>query len=163
RAKTGEVIWTWPPASSSNDSPKPPPNAQGGRGSLASPASHITTQNRGDSSGLPDPQGVLVADGKVIFGLSDARVVAVEEKTGKVLWTEQMGEPPPLSGQSVSSAPTYAGGLVFTGMSGGDWALRGKAVALDIKTGRKVWEFYVIPAPGEPGSETWQRDNDEWK
>ena len=59
-------------------------------------------------------------------------------------------------------APTYASGLVFVGLNA-DRGFRGQAVALDAKTGRQVWKFYVVPGPGEPGHETWPKDNDSWK
>ena len=44
-----------------------------------------------------------------------------------------------------------------------DRGFRGQAVALDARTGRQVWKFYVVPGPGEPGHETWPKDSDSWK
>ena len=60
-----------------------------------------------------------------------------------------------------SGAPLYVNGLVSIGLSA-DNGFRGQVVAVDAKTGREAWRFFVVPAPGEPGSETWPKNN-AWK
>ena len=141
-ARTGKRVWSWRPDS---------------RKAL----DLIAVLKSG--FGQPNYQGVAVAEGKVFAGLMDGHVVALDEKTGAVLWTRQVGEESPQRGQAVSAAPTYADGVVFAGLSNGDFGLRGRVVALDAKTGRELWHFFSIPAPGEPGSETWPRNSEIWK
>ena len=119
-------------------------------------------------------KGVAVAEGKVFYGTADAHIVALDEKTGQQLWSAPIGDNLPvrkdspssaltLTGQYISGAPAYGGGLVISGMSNGDWGVRGRVVALDAKTGKKVWEFFAVPGPGEFGHDTWPADNEQWK
>jgi quinohemoprotein ethanol dehydrogenase len=106
-------------------------------------------------------RGVAVGDGKVFVGRLDAQVIALDQRTGKVLWTNQVEDP--LKGYSIVAAPLYYDGMVIFGMGGGDMGIRGSVKALDAKTGKLLWTFHTIPAPGEPGSETWPSNNDFYK
>jgi quinohemoprotein ethanol dehydrogenase len=126
-------------------------------------------------------KGVAVGGGMLFYGTADAHVVALNEKTGQPLWSVPMGDSLPVkgsdnpsaalttTGEYVSGAPTYAngpghsGGLVIVGMSDGDHGVRCRFVAFDAKTGKKIWEFFAIPGPGEKGHETWPQGNDDWK
>jgi alcohol dehydrogenase (cytochrome c) len=120
-------------------------------------------------------KGVATGDGLVFYGTADAHIVAVDAKTGKQAWSTLIGDPGlkhgdgegigalTLTGQYISGAPTYVNGLVISGMSNGDFGVRGRVVALDAKTGKQVWRFDTIPGPGEIGHGTWPQDNDEWK
>src|SRR5262249_55734796 len=65
------------------------------------------------------------------------------------------------SGYSATNAPLVVKDKVITGMTGGEYGVRGFIDAYDAQTGRRAWRFYTIPAPGEPGSETWPK-NDSW-
>jgi quinohemoprotein ethanol dehydrogenase len=112
---------------------------------------------------LPSASGVGLGDGMVFAGLTGGEVTAFSQKTGKPVWTTQIGDSPPPKGQGVSGVPVYWNGTVFAGLANGDFGLRGRVVALDAKTGRKMWEFFTVPGPGEAGHETWQQDNDVWK
>ena len=82
---------------------------------------------------------------------------AFSQDTGEFVWATQIGYDPPRKGQAVSGAPIYVDGKVFTGLANGDWAFRGKVVALDANTGDVLWDFWTIPGPGEPGSENLQQ------
>ena len=106
-------------------------------------------------------RGVAIGEGKVFAGRLDAQVVALDQKTGKVLWTNQVEDP--LKGYSIVGAPLYYDGMVIVGMGGGDMGVRASLKALDARTGKLRWTFYTIPAPGEFGSDTWPADNDFWK
>ena len=106
-------------------------------------------------------RGVAVGDGKVFVGRLDAQLVALDQRTGKVLWTNQVEDP--LKGYSIVGSPLYYAGMVIFGMGGGDMGIRGSVKALDAKTGKLRWTFHTIPAPGEFGSETWPSVNDFWK
>jgi quinohemoprotein ethanol dehydrogenase len=106
-------------------------------------------------------RGVAIGDGKVFVGRLDAQLVALDQQTGKVLWTRQVEDP--LKGYSIVGAPLYYDGMVIFGMAGGDMGIRGSLKALDARTGQPRWTFYTIPAPGEFGSDTWPSTNDFWK
>ena len=62
----------------------------------------------------------------------------------------------------MSLAPLVADGKVMVGASGGELGVRGFVAAYDAETGKQVWKTYTVPAPGEPGSETWPK-GDQWK
>jgi alcohol dehydrogenase (cytochrome c) len=106
-------------------------------------------------------RGVALGDGKVFLGRLDAQLVALDQRTGKVLWTTQAEDP--LHGYSIVGSPLYYDGMVIVGIAGGDMGIRGSLKAFDARTGKPRWTFYTIPAPGEFGSDTWPADNDFWK
>jgi quinohemoprotein ethanol dehydrogenase len=103
-------------------------------------------------------RGVGMGDGKIYVGQLDAKVVALDQKTGKVVWSIQ-GEDPK-KGYSIVSAPLYYDGMVITGYGGSDMGIRGRVKAYSAKNGKLLWTFYTIPAPGEFGADSWQADND---
>src|SRR5437870_4312289 len=105
-----------------------------------------------------DNRGVASGDGKIFSGHLDGSFVALDQKTGKVAWRTQLEDYH--DGFSITGAPRYFDGLVYTGMSGAENGVRGRVYALDAKTGREVWRFYTIPAPGEIGGDTWPSPND---
>lgn len=143
-AKTGDTLWTWP-------------NQRDAASSSRSPMESIAGE------ALPNLAGAAVGDGMVFIGLRDGRVAALRQSSGELVWAERIGESPRLKGETVSTAPTYARGMVFAGLANGDWAMRGRVVALDAKTGRKLWTFFTVPGPGEFGHDTWPKDSDIWK
>ena len=91
----------------------------------------------------------------------DAKLVALDQRTGKVVWSIQAEDPK--LGFSITSAPLYYDGMVITGFAGGDLGTRGRVKAFDAKTGKLEWTFYTVPGPGEIGHETWPQDSDVWK
>ena len=66
-------------------------------------------------------------------------------------------------GYSITAAPLYYDGLVYTGFAGGERGIRGRVKAFDARDGKLVWTFYTIPGPGEVGHDTWPKDNEIWK
>lgn len=112
-------------------------------------------------AGSPAREGVAVGEGLVFVGLSDSNLIALREKTGELVWKHSLIDPAGSNTGGPSGAPLYADGLVSIGTNG-DNGNRGQIVALDAKSGQETWRFFVIPAPGEPGSETWPK-NDSWK
>jgi quinohemoprotein ethanol dehydrogenase len=106
-------------------------------------------------------RGVAIGEGKVFIGQADARLVALDQRTGKEAWSIQAEDP--LKGYSLVSAPLYYDGMIIIGFAGGDMGVRGRIKAYDARTGKLRWTFYTIPGPGEPGHETWPQDNDAWK
>ena len=98
-------------------------------------------------------RGIALYGDRVFAGTADAAVVALDAVTGEVVWDRRIADP--AAGHSISMAPLAADGKVMVGVSGGGSGIRGFVVALDAGTGREVWKTYTVPAPGEPGSETW--------
>lgn len=102
----------------------------------------------------PVNRGVAYANGKVFRGTGDARLVAMDATTGELLWTNTVGDPD--IGEYISGAPIAWNGLIFTGIAGSEFGIKGRIMAFDAATGREVWRFNTVPVDGEPGSETWQ-------
>jgi alcohol dehydrogenase (cytochrome c) len=105
-------------------------------------------------------RGVALSGDKVFFAAAEAVLVALDARTGQEVWTAKVAEN--RAGYYMSLAPLVVGGKVLVGTSGGDIKIRGFVAAYDIDTGKEVWRTYTIPAPGEPGSETWA-PGDQWK
>src|SRR5690606_35199648 len=66
-------------------------------------------------------------------------------------------------GYTITSAPLYYNGMVYTGIAGGEYGIRGFVAAYDSEKGEELWKSYTIPGPGEVGHDTWPQDNDAWK
>ncbi|SEQ89032.1 alcohol dehydrogenase (cytochrome c) [Virgibacillus subterraneus] len=105
-------------------------------------------------------RGVALGDGKVFIGLLDARLVALDQKTGEVLWETVVDEWE--KGYTITSAPLFYDGKVYTGIAGGEYGIRGYVAAYDADIGRQVWRTYTLPEPGAKGSETWPEDSENW-
>ena len=105
-------------------------------------------------------RGVALYGDKVFFAAGEAVLVALNAKTGQEVWTARVADNK--SGYYMSVAPLIAGGNVLVGTSGGEMGIRGFVAAYDAETGKEVWRTYTVPAPGEPGSETWPK-GDQWK
>ena len=130
--ESGRILWTY----------HGHPNPQGG-----SPLGHAS-------------RGVALGEGKVFVGHTDARLAALDQRTGKVIWSiaaERWQD-----GFAITAAPLYYAGLVIVGFNGGEMGTRGRLKAYDAKTGELRWVFYTVPAPGEPGHETWPQDSEAW-
>jgi alcohol dehydrogenase (cytochrome c) len=107
----------------------------------------------------PSNRGVALLDNTVFVGTLDARLVALDAVSGAVRWQAQVADNK--QGYGITSAPLALDGKVVIGISGGEAGIRGFLDAYDAKTGARAWRFYTIPAPGEPGHETW--GGDSWK
>jgi alcohol dehydrogenase (cytochrome c) len=108
-----------------------------------------------------ESRGVALGDGKVYLGKIDGSLVALDQKTGKQVWKTQVGRWQ--DGYTITSAPLYYDGMVITGISGGEFGIRGRLTAFDAKTGKEKWRFYTIPGPGEVGHDSWPASGDAWK
>jgi quinohemoprotein ethanol dehydrogenase len=112
--------------------------------------------------GSPAREGVAVGGGLVFAGLSDSSLIALREQTGELVWRVSLTAPSGEPTGAPSGAPLYADGLVSIGTNA-DYGYRGQIVAVDAKTGKEAWRFFVIPSPGEPGFDTWPKNNNAWK
>ena len=106
-------------------------------------------------------RGIGIGEGLLFAGLRDSTVIAVSQRTGAIVWSHP--REPGIPAQGISTAPAYGNGVVVAVVSGGDNFARGRAFGLDAKTGAHLWNFEVVPGPGEPGHETWPQDSDIWK
>ena len=130
-AATGKTIWTY--------SHKPDPAARNCCGKLT--------------------RGLAVLDGKLFLAAFDARMIAIDAKTGKELWNTEAADPK--QGYAFTHAPLVVKDKVIAGTAGGEYGVRGWIAAWDVNTGKEVWRFNTVPGPGEPGNETWSGDS--WK
>jgi alcohol dehydrogenase (cytochrome c) len=97
---------------------------------------------------------VVLYDGKVYHALADGRVVALDARTGKEVWSTQVGNID--LGEGFTTGPIFAEGKIIVGPSGADaGGVNGRIVALDPQTGKVLWTFNTVPQPGEPGFDTW--------
>lgn len=103
-------------------------------------------------------RGVAIGDGKVFFGQLDAKLVALDQQTGEVVWSIQDADPD--VGYSLTAAPLYYDGMVIIGYVGGDLGIRGRMNAYNADTGEKLWTFHTIPGPGEYGHDTWPTEGE---
>ncbi len=129
---TGRRIWTW--------SPSLPP------GVLAIGFPRVN-------------RGVAVLDETVYVGTLNAHLVALDAGSGTVRWDVEVADNS--VGFAITAAPLAIDGKVVIGVSGAEAGIRGFVDAYDAATGERVWRLYTVPAPGEPGSETW--GGDSWR
>ena len=123
---TGRRLWTW--------SPEMPRNVL--------------------SIGFPEVnRGVAILDDMVYVGTLDAHLVALDASSGTVRWDTKVADN--RVGFAITAAPLAIDGKIIIGVSGAEAGVRGFVDAYDAKTGERTWRFYTVPAPGEPGSETW--------
>src|SRR5437868_1250735 len=109
----------------------------------------------------PTNRGVGLYGDKVYFAAAEAILVALDAKTGKEVWTAKVDDYK--VGHYMSLAPLVIDGKVLVGSSGGELGIRGFLVAFDAETGKELWKTYTVPAPGEPGSETWPAGGEHHK
>ena len=102
-----------------------------------------------------------IYDGTLFRVTMDNNLVALDMKTGDELWKRKFADQ--AEGYYSTAAPIVAGGVLISGMAGGEFPTRGFLDGWDPETGTKLWRTYTIPAPGEPGSETWPSDSDAWQ
>jgi alcohol dehydrogenase (cytochrome c) len=105
-------------------------------------------------------RGVAVAEGKVFVVTLNAHIVALDAETGKKVWDQTYGDV--RAGESATVAPLVVKDMVIVGSSGGEFGVRGHLDAFKRETGERAWRTYMVPKPGEPGSETWPADGEAW-
>ena len=107
----------------------------------------------------PTNRGVGLYGDKVYLATVDTHLVALDAKTGKVVWDKMVEDYK--KGYYMTLAPLVAKGKVMIGVSGGEYGIRGFVQAFDAETGQEAWKTYTIPGPGEPGHDTWPAD--KWR
>ena len=104
-------------------------------------------------------RGLAILGDKVFLGTLDAHVIALDAKTGAVVWDVAAADY--RTGYSFTVAPLAVKNLIVIGVSGGEYGVRGFIDAYDADTGERKWRLYTVPAPGEPAHDSWEGDS--WK
>ncbi|MCX7208880.1 MAG: PQQ-binding-like beta-propeller repeat protein [Burkholderiales bacterium] len=97
----------------------------------------------------PNNKGVAISEGRLFMGTLDAKIVALDAKSGKLLWQTQIADPE--LGYSETMAPTVVDGKVLIGTNGGEYGVRGFVKAFNAETGKLDWTFHTIPDKGHEG------------
>jgi alcohol dehydrogenase (cytochrome c) len=112
----------------------------------------------GGEGPLGQNRGVALLGNRVFVSTWDSTLSALSAATGKVLWQRRVG---PYPGTWISSAPLAFRDLVIVGVATPTGIGRGYLAAYDARTGKERWRFVTIPAPGQPGHDTWP--DDSWR
>ncbi len=107
----------------------------------------------------PTNRGVALYGSSVLIATLDACVVSLDAETGKQNWQKCVADWK--DSYYMTLSPMVTRGKVIVGVSGGEFGIRGFITALNTTNGDEVWKTYTVPAPGEPGSESWKGDS--WK
>lgn len=105
-------------------------------------------------------RGLAILGDTIYMGTIDAHLVAIDAKSGHQLWDVQVADNS--MGYSLTEAPLVVKDKIIMGVAGGERGIRGFVAAYSAETGQQEWKLNTIPAPGEPGSETWPA-GDGWK
>ena len=105
-------------------------------------------------------RGLAMGEGMLFIGQLDANVVALDMKTGKEMWRTPIEDWH--NGYGITNAPLYYDGIVYSGITGGEFGIRGRLTALDAKTGKVLWRAYTLPAAGEAGGDSWPAGTDHF-
>ena len=104
----------------------------------------------------PTNRGVALYGDRVYMATTDCKLVALDAATGKEDWEVAIDDYK--TGCYSTLAPLAVRGKIIVGYSGGEFGVRGSVNAFDAETGKRIWRTYTVPAPGEPGGETWKGD-----
>jgi alcohol dehydrogenase (cytochrome c) len=97
----------------------------------------------------PNNRGVAIKDGKLFMGTLDSKLVALDAKSGALLWETQIADPE--AGYSDTMAPAVIEDKVLIGTNGGEYGVRGFLKAFSASDGKLLWTFYTIPDKGHEG------------
>ncbi len=107
-------------------------------------------------------RGLAILGERLYMATIDAKLIALDATTGQPVWQKSRSRIPRV-GYAMTLAPLVVKNKVIVGVAGGEYGIRGFIAAFDAATGEEAWRFYTIPAPGEPGSETWAGSGDSWQ
>jgi len=115
---------------------------------------HQTPVGEGAQGCCGTPNRGFALDGDRLFKVTfEGLLIALDAKSGAKLWETKMADH--RDGYSATVAPLIANGKVIVGIAGAEFGTRGFIDAYDAATGQRLWRFWTIPAPGEPGAHTW--------
>ena len=165
-------VWTF--STGMREGHQAPPVVNDGRMFITTPHNHLIALDAATGEELwryrrdlpedltqmhPTNRGVALYGNLVYMATADCYLVALDAVSGHVAWEAEVEDYG--AGYYMTLAPLAAAGKVMVGVSGGEFGIRGFVAALDAKSGEPAWKTYTIPAPGEPGSESWPGDT--WK
>jgi quinohemoprotein ethanol dehydrogenase len=101
-------------------------------------------------------RGIGLGAGLVYVGQLDGKVVALSQSTGEQVWSKQLVQWQ--KGATITGAPLYVDGKLYIGVVGADFGFRAFLQQIDAKTGKLGWRFYTVPAPNQPGGNTWPKN-----
>ena len=104
-------------------------------------------------------RGVAILGDTLFLTTLDAQLIALDARSGRVVWRRDLADPK--LNYTATGAPLVVKDKVIVGIAGAEGGIRGFLDAYDAKTGQRAWRFWTVPAPGEPGSETW--GGDSWR
>jgi alcohol dehydrogenase (cytochrome c) len=99
-------------------------------------------------------RGAAYSNGLIFMDTDNAHLIAIDRSDGTLKWDVEIADWH--QNYSATSAPLTVGNLVITGTAGGEEGARGLIAAYDQSTGKEVWRFWTVPAPGEPAAATWK-------
>jgi alcohol dehydrogenase (cytochrome c) len=135
-----------------------------GRGPNKGELAWVTDPGVKHQGNLPRTRGIALWEDLVIANLPDGRVIAVKRDNGEIVWDKMVAKTNEFgSKERFNAAPITADGKVIVANGAGDAKTRGWIAALDARSGNELWRWYVVPKPGDPGSETWKDTNNAWK
>ena len=102
-------------------------------------------------------RGAAILGDKIFWTTLDAHLLALDVKTGTVLWDRVVGDP--TNAESLTVAPLVVKDKVIVGISGAEYGIRGYIDAYYAETGEQAWRFYTVPTKDEPGGDTWAGDS----
>ena len=105
----------------------------------------------------PSNRGVAISGDRLFMSTMDAHVVALDAKTGSVIWNAEAGDPK--DGYNKKAAPLVVKDKIITGIAGGEFGIRGFVDAYGAQTGDRIWRFNTIPGPDHPDNRTWEGDS----
>ena len=109
-----------------------------------------------DGAGASSKFGIALHGNKVIMPTNDMRIVALDSKTGAVIWDHAVADARTgRRGHTLRAAPIVANGMVIQGVNATMVPEGGFIIGLDLQTGKETWRHYTIPRPGEPGDLSW--------
>ncbi|MEY8878028.1 MAG: pyrroloquinoline quinone-dependent dehydrogenase [Leptothrix sp. (in: b-proteobacteria)] len=97
----------------------------------------------------PNNRGVAIMNDRVYMGTLDAKLVSLDAKSGKVLWSTEIADPE--LGYSETMAPVAVNGKILIGTNGGEYGIRGFVKAFDANDGKLLWTFNTVPEKGHEG------------
>ena len=106
-------------------------------------------------------RGVALWEELVLSHTLDGRLVATAKDSGEIAWERQIGAPE--AGETITVAPLIVKDMAITGVSGGEFGIRGWLEATDLNSGKRRWRRHTIAAPDEPGGDTWVDDHEAYK
>jgi alcohol dehydrogenase (cytochrome c) len=106
-------------------------------------------------------RGLAVLDQTLFMATIDGRLIAIDAKTGGLVWNVPVGGARAEAGYSLTVAPLVVKDKVILGTAGGEYGVRGFLAAFDARSGKEVWRFHTVPGPGDPGNNTWAGES--WK